>query len=144
MLVNQENETQPHIDRFNFTSVNLIDRSTLVYQYIGPKALPGHLARPPAGEVGTVPGNRCLASEFPPAQPGPAFTQIQIRARAWMIQCFSFWGIDQISRHLKSMPQILIFSSKFRCFKFIFTLNFHTFCFFKELSMNLMRNKCFS
>ena len=38
---NQDKRSCPHNDRFHIQSVNLIDRSTLVYQYIGPRA---HLA----------------------------------------------------------------------------------------------------
>ena len=37
----QRNDRLHETIKSNFQSVNLIDRSTLVYQYIGPKALPG-------------------------------------------------------------------------------------------------------
>ena len=45
---NQDKRSCPHNDRFHIQSVNLIDRSTLVYTYIGPR-VPTGLGAPLAG-----------------------------------------------------------------------------------------------
>ena len=47
---NQDKRSCPHNDRFHIQSVNLIDRSTLVYTYIGPR-VPRMLRRRGSGDT---------------------------------------------------------------------------------------------